>query len=298
MAHDHSHANYNKAFALGVALNVVYIIIEVIVGLTISSLALVADAGHNMSDVISLLLAWGASYLSQLRPSRRRSYGLRKSSILASVTNAIILLIAIGAIAWEAIRRFAKPQEISGSTVMWVAGIGVIINTATALLFMKGRKGDINIKGAFLHMTADAAVSAGVVLAGLAISFTALQWIDPLVSLLIVVVIAIGTWGLLRDSINLAVDAVPSGIDPDAVREYLDNQPGVTEVHDLHIWALSTTQTALTAHLVKPEQEDEDKFLARLGDELHDKFDIAHTTIQLERISGCEPCEEPDHGNV
>src|SRR5712691_8038585 len=206
MVHDHSHApaNYNKAFAIGVALNVVYIVIEVIVGLTIGSLALVADAGHNTSDVISLLLAWGASYLSQLRPSRRRTYGLRKSSILASVTNAIILLIAIGAIAWEAIRRFAKPQEIPGSTVMWVSGIGVIINTATALLFMKGRKGDINIKGAFLHMTADAAVSAGVVLAGLVISLTALQWIDPLVSLLIVVVIAIGTWGLLRDSINRA----------------------------------------------------------------------------------------------
>jgi cobalt-zinc-cadmium efflux system protein len=294
MAHDHSHApaNYNQAFALGVALNVLYVVVEVIVGLTIGSLSLVADAGHNTSDVVSLLLAWGASYLSQLPPTKRHTYGLRKSSILASLTNAVILLIAIGAIAWEAIRRFAHPQDIPGGTVMWVAGIGVVINTATALLFMKGRKGDINIRGAFLHMAADAGVSLGVVLAGLAISITRLGWIDPVVSLLIVLVIAIGTWGLLRDSVNLAMDAVPADIDPDSVREHLRTQPGVTEVHDLHIWAMSTTQTALTAHVVKPEGEGEDEFLARMADELHDKFEIAHTTIQLERVGGCESCEQ------
>jgi cobalt-zinc-cadmium efflux system protein len=285
MAHDHSQpqANYNKAFALGVALNVIYIVVEIIIGLTVSSLALVADAGHNMSDVVSLLLAWGASYLSQLEPSKRRTYGLRKSSILASVTNAIILLIVIGAIAWEAIRRFAKPQEIPGDTVMWVAGIGVIVNTVTALLFMKGRRADINIKGAFLHMTADAAVSAGVVLAGLAISLTKLQWIDPVVSLLIVVVIAIGTWGLLRDSINLAIDAVPAGIDPDAVREYLGNQPGVTEVHDLHVWPMSTTETALTAHLEMPTGSPGDAFLREVCEHLHQHFGIEHSTIQIEQ---------------
>ncbi len=300
MSHDHSHApaNYNKAFAIGIGLNVIYIIIEVIVGLTINSVALLADAGHNLSDVVSLLLAWGASYLTTLPPSKRRTYGLRKSSVLASLTNAIILLIAIGAIAWEAVRRFSHPQAIPGGTVMWVAGVGVVVNTATALLFMKGRKGDINIKGAYLHMAADAGVSVGVVLAGLAISLTGVLWIDPLVSLLIVLVIAIGTWGLLRDSVNLAMDAVPAGIDPAAVRRYLGEQPGVTEVHDLHIWAMSTTETALTAHLVKSERDADDAFLARLADDLHHKFEIGHTTIQLESRGGCEACDQADPEKV
>ncbi len=300
MAHDHSHApaNYNKAFAFGVALNVIYIIVEVIAGLMINSIALLADAGHNTSDVVSLLLAWGASYLTALPPSKRRTYGLRKTSVLASLTNAIILLIAIGAIAWEAIRRFAHPQAIPGGTVMWVAGVGVVINTATALLFLKGRKGDINIRGAYLHMAADAGVSVGVVLAGLAISLTGLLWIDPLVSLLIVLVIAIGTWGLLRDSVNLAMDAVPEGIDPEAVRHHLGQQPDVTEVHDLHIWAMSTTETALTAHVVKSRRDDDDAFLARVANELHHKFEIGHTTIQLETSGGCESCDQADPEKV
>ncbi len=299
MSHDHSHApaNYNKAFAIGVALNVLYILVEVIAGFSINSIALLADAGHNTSDVVSLLLAWGASYLTTLPPSKRRTYGLRKTSILASLTNAIILLIAIGAIAWEAIRRFAQPQAIPGGTVMWVAGMGVVINTATALLFMKGRKGDINIKGAFLHMAADAGVSVGVVLAGLAISLTGLLWIDPAVSLLIVAVIAIGTWGLLRDSVNLAMDSVPEGIDPEAVSDYLAKLPGVTEVHDLHIWAMSTTETAL-AHLVKPEAAGEDSYLSQVAEELHEKFEIGHTTIQLERKGGCDSCEQADPEKV
>ena len=298
-AQDHSHdrlrapLNYNRAFAIGVGLNVIYIIVEVVVGLMINSLALLADAGHNTSDVISLLLAWGASHLTRRPPSRRRTYGLRKTSVLASLANAIILLIAIGAISWEAIRRFAHPEPVPGSTVMWVAGVGVIVNTATALLFMKGRKGDINIRGAFLHMAADAGVSVGVVMAGLAISLTGLLWIDPVVSLLIVVVIAIGTWGLLRDSANLAVDAVPEGIDPEAVRRYLQQQAGITEVHDLHIWPMSTTETALTAHLVKPERGNEDAFLARIAAELHEKFEIVHTTIQLERGGECDACDQP-----
>lgn len=293
MAHDHSHAPayYNRAFALGVALNAGYIAVEVGVGLTINSIALLADAGHNTSDVLSLLLAWGASYLSQLPATKRRTYGLRKTSVLASLTNAILLLLAIGAIAWEAIRRFSEPHPVSGSTVMWVAGIGVAINTATALLFMKGRKGDINIRGAYLHMAADAGVSVGVVIAGLTISLTGLLWIDPVVSLLIVLVIALGTWGLLRDSVNLAMDAVPADIDPEAVRAHLCRQPGVTEVHDLHIWAMSTTATALTVHVVKPEREEPDVFLTRMAEELHDEFGIEHTTIQLEGVGGCDCCD-------
>ncbi|MGI8436310.1 MAG: cation diffusion facilitator family transporter [Chthoniobacterales bacterium] len=294
MAHDHSHApaDYNRAFALGVALNLAYIAVEVGVGFTINSIALLADAGHNTSDVLSLLLAWGASYLSQLPATKRRTYGLRKTSVLASLTNAILLLLAIGAIAWEAIRRFSEPHPVPGGTVMWVAGIGVVINTATALLFMKGRKGDINIRGAYLHMAADAGVSVGVVLAGLAIALTGLLWIDPVVSLLIVLVIAVGTWGLLRDSVNLAVDAVPGDIDPEAVRAHLGRQAGVTEVHDLHIWAMSTTETALTAHVVKPESDDADVFLARMAEELHEEFGIAHTTIQLEGVGGCDCCDQ------
>jgi cobalt-zinc-cadmium efflux system protein len=295
MTHDHSHApaNYNTAFGLGIALNVVYVVVEVIVGLAINSVALLADAGHNTSDVVSLMLAWGATYLSTLPPSSRRTYGLRKTSILASLTNAIILLIVIGAIAWEALRRFTHPQAVPGGTVMWVAGVGAVVNTATALLFMKGRKGDVNIKGAFLHMAADAGVSVGVLLAGLAISLTGLLWIDPMVSLLIVVVITVGTWGLLRDSINLAMDAVPGDIDPEAVRRYLGQQPGVTEVHDLHIWAMSTTENALTAHLVAPAGTGDDSFLSRIADELHHKFEISHTTIQLERGGMCESCDQP-----
>jgi cobalt-zinc-cadmium efflux system protein len=301
MTHNHSHspASYNRAFAIGVTLNLVYIAVEVVAGFFANSIALLADAGHNTSDVVSLLLAWGASYLTTLPPSKRRTYGLRKTSILASLVNAIILLIAIGAIAWEAIRRFAHPEPTPGGTIMWVAGVGVVVNTLTALLFMKGRKGDINIRGAFLHMAADAGVSVGVVIAGLAISLTGLLWIDPLVSLLIVVVIAFGTWGLLRDSINLAMDAVPEGIDPQAVRKYLREQSGVTEVHDLHIWAMSTTETALTAHLVKPEREEnEDEFLARTARELHDRFEIIHTTIQLERGGECDSCQESESEQV
>jgi cobalt-zinc-cadmium efflux system protein len=287
MAHDHRHhgnaPNYNKAFALGVALNLGYIIVEVVAGLTVHSLALLADAGHNISDVLSLLLAWGASYLSQAAPTKRHTYGLRGSSILASLANAIILLIAIGAIAWESIRRFGEPISVPGNTVMLVAAIGVLINGATALLFMKGREHDLNIKGAFLHMAADAGVSAGVILAGLAINLTGAQWIDPTVSLLIVVVIAIGTWRLLRDSLNLSLDAVPREIDPTAVKNYLLALPDVTKVHDLHIWAMSTTETALTAHLVKPTAKIDDQILAHICEELHRRFGIGHATIQLEK---------------
>jgi cobalt-zinc-cadmium efflux system protein len=298
MGHDHNNApaNYNKAFAIGVALNLGYIVVEVIAGLTVHSLALLADAGHNTSDVFSLLLAWGASYLCQTTPTKRHTYGLRGSSILASLANAIILLIAIGAIAWESIRRFGEPINVPGNTIVFVAAIGVLINGATALLFVKGRERDLNIKGAFLHMAADAGVSAGVILAGLAINLTGAQWIDPAVSLLIVVVIAIGTWGLLRDSLNLSLGAVPREIDPTAVENYFLALPGVTKVHDLHIWAMSTTETALTAHLVKPDAEIDDARLGCICDELHRKFGIGHATIQWEK--GETLCRQESHQTV
>ena len=285
MSHDHSHApaNYDKAFAIGIALNVSYVVVEAAFGVLAHSLALVADAGHNLSDVLSLLLAWGASRLSQMQPTKRYTYGLRSSSILASLVNAIILLIAIGAIAWEAIRRFNQPQEIPGDTVMAVATLGVVINAATALLFVKGRERDLNIKGAFLHMAADAGVSLGVVVAGFAISRTGLYWIDPLTSLFIVAIIAVGTWGLLRDSARLALQAVPPGIDANKVQEYLATLPEVVSVHDLHIWPMSTAETALTAHLEMPDGNRGDEFLHRVCKHLHDEFKIEHCTIQIEQ---------------
>ncbi len=296
MAHEHSHgpANYNKAFAIGVALNIAYVLVEAGFGWRTNSLALLADAGHNLSDVLSLLLAWAASYLVQIGPSARRTYGWRRSSIIAALLNALLLLVAIGGISWEAIRRFGEPAEVPGGIVMAVAGFGVLINTATALLFMKGRSRDLNIKGAFLHMAADAGVSAAVVLGGLAISLTGLVWIDPAMSLLVVAVIAIGTWGLLRDSVNLSLDAVPAGIDVGAVEQYLRELPGIVRVHDLHIWAMSTTESALTAHLVKPDGRIDDPLLQQIQTELHDRFEIEHMTIQLECGDGeCSCALEP-----
>ena len=289
MPHDHSPKhpqapiNYRKAFAIGIALNVSYVAVEAVFGLFAHSLALVADAGHNLSDVLSLLLAWGASEFGQSKPSKRFTYGLRSSSILASLANAIILLIAIGAIAWEAFQRFSQPQEVPAVTVMVVAGFGVLINAATALLFMSGRHRDLNIKGAFLHMAADAGVSLGVVLAGLAIKLTGQYWIDPAMSLVIVAVIAIGTWGLLRESIRLALLAVPQGVELERVEHYLASLPDVTAVHDLHIWPMSTTQTALTAHLEMPNGSGGDEFLHNVCQHLHDEFRIEHCTIQIEQ---------------
>ena len=291
MPHEHEHSpehsqapiNYRKAFAIGIALNVSYVAVEAVFGLFAHSLALVADAGHNLSDVLSLLLAWGASEFGQSKPSKRFTYALRSSSILASLANAIILLIAIGAIAWEAFQRFSQPQEVPAVTVMVVAGFGVLINAATALLFMSGRHRDLNIKGAFLHMAADAGVSLGVVLAGLAIKLTGQYWIDPAMSLVIVAVIAIGTWGLLRESIRLALQAVPAGVDLEKVENYLASLPNVTAVHDLHIWPMSTTQTALTAHLEMPNGSGGDEFLHYICQHLHDEFQIEHSTIQIEQ---------------
>jgi cobalt-zinc-cadmium efflux system protein len=292
MAHDHDHApsDYNRAFAIGVALNFCYIVVEAIFGIMADSLALLADAGHNLSDVLGLLLAWGANYLVQRRPTARHTYGWRKSSILAALMNAVILLTAMGGIAWEAIRRFSDPSPVAGKTIIIVAAVGVVINTATALLFLSGRKSDLNIRGAFLHMAADAGVSAGVVVAGVAILGSGWMWIDPAVSIIITIIILIGTWGLLRDSFDLAMDAVPAAIDPEAVKAYLSGLSGVTEVHDLHIWAMSTTETALTAHLVKPDTKDDDGILEKAGKELRDQFGIAHTTIQWERRYHSDQC--------
>jgi cobalt-zinc-cadmium efflux system protein len=292
MVHKHNHgpAQYNRAFALGVALNLGYIAVEAAFGILVGSLALLADAGHNLSDVLGLVLAWGGNYLAQRKPTKRFTYGWRKSSILTALMNAIILLMVMGGIAWEAILSFNNTSPRAGKTIIIVAAVGVVINTATALLFLSGRKSDLNIRAAFLHMAADAGISAGVVAAGAVIVATGWFWIDPAVSLLITVIIVIGTWGLLRDSFNLVLDAVPEGIDPEAVKAYLDGLPGVMGVHDLHIWAMSTTETALTAHLVKPNPADDDVLLEKAGSELHERFGIEHTTLQWERCNDANQC--------
>ena len=288
--HHHGPADYGRAFAVGISLNAIFVVIEAVFGYLANSLALLADAGHNLSDVLGLLIAWGALHLAKTRPTERRTYGLRRSSILAAVFNAVILLIAIGAIAWEAVGRFVHPAPVGGTTVMAVAGIGIVINGLTAALFAAGRKSDVNIEGAFLHMAADAAVSVGVLLAGAVILYTGWTWLDPVVSLLIVLVIAIGTWDLLRRSFDLAMDAVPGHIDPTAVRQYLDALPGVSDIHDLHIWAMSTTETALTAHIVRNAMELDDAFLHELTEHLHHDFHIHHVTIQIESGKGPQVC--------
>ncbi|MBF2035670.1 MAG: cation transporter, partial [Leptolyngbyaceae cyanobacterium T60_A2020_046] len=252
-AHHHAPKTYTRAFQIGIGLNIGFVLIEAGFGWITQSLALLADAGHNLSDVMGLLLAWGASYLAQRPPSPVYTYGLRRSTILAALFNSMLLLLAVGGIAWEALRRLQDPTPVPGMTLIWVAGVGVVINTLTALLFFSGGKGDLNIRGAFLHMAADALVSVGVVLAGVAILLTGWLWFDPAISLVIVGVIVAGTWNLLREALGLILDRVPKHIEPLAVRTFLRELPGVAQVHDLHIWAMSTTETALTAHLVMPE---------------------------------------------
>lgn len=283
---------YHHRFALGVFLNVGYAAVEVAYGLAFDSLALIADAGHNLSDVLSLLLAWGAASLAERRPTLRRSYGLRRVTILASLLSAVLLSFTIGVITWEAIGRFANPPPASGLVMMLVAGIGVIINTATALLFWRGSSSDLNIKGAFLHMVADASVSAGVVVAGGLILLTGWLWLDPLIGLLVVLAIAAATWGLMRDSVNLLLDAVPDHIDPEAVEKYLFDLPEVSDVHDLHIWSVSTSEVVLTAHLLMPQPPASDEFLSRVRAELFSRFTIGHTTIQIERNEAEKPCQK------
>jgi cobalt-zinc-cadmium efflux system protein len=282
--HGHSHApvSFGRAFCIGVILNTVFVAIEALYGFWSGSMALVADAGHNLSDVLALLIAWGAGVMAARPATSRFTYGYKSSSILAALANAGLLLVAVGAIMIETLRRFVVPAEVEGMTMIVVAGIGVVINGATALLFMKGRKHDLNIRGAYLHMTADALVSVGVVVAGALILLTGQRWIDPVTSLVIVLVIAWGTWGLLKDSVMLGLNAVPDGIDEAEVRGWLGSQQGVGAVHDLHIWPMSTTETALTAHLVMPSGHPGDHFLHELAHELEHRFGIQHATVQVE----------------
>ncbi|MFG1461842.1 cation diffusion facilitator family transporter [Xanthobacter sp. DSM 24535] len=288
--HDHSHAvpSSLRAFAIGASVNFGFVIIEAIFGLLSGSLALLADAGHNLSDVLGLLLAWGAAWLSRRAPSRRRTFGYGRSSILAALANAMILLLGTGGIIIEAVGRFSDPAPIQTGVVMIVALVGIGVNFGTAMLFMADRKGDLNVRGAFVHLIADAAVSLGVVIAALVIALTGWLWLDPVVSLAIAVAIIAGTWGLLRDSVDLAMDVVPSGIDHDAVERFLAGRPGVSEVHDLHIWGLSTTDSALTVHLVRPGATIDDAFLAETCAELKVRFKIGHAAIQVE--DGTIPC--------
>jgi cobalt-zinc-cadmium efflux system protein len=295
--HHHHHAppDYNRAFAVGVALNVVFVIVEAVYGVLSDSLALLTDAGHNLSDVLGLLLAWGAALLARRRPSARRTYGFSRATIIASLFSGLLLVGAVGAIGWEAVNRLMEPVQPAGKTIMVVAAIGVVINTVTALFFLSGKDRDLNIRGAFLHMSADAAVSLGVVASGALIFFYGLSWIDPVISLVIAAVIMLSTWGLLRDSLNLAVDAVPRSVDPSAVREYLAGLPGVRAIHDLHIWAMSTTDTALTAHLVMDALPDSDQYLIDVSRVLRDRFSIDHPTIQLERYDSDTVCHQSLH---
>ncbi len=282
IGHSHAPADFGRAFAIGVVLNTGFVVIEGAYGLISGSMALVADAGHNLSDVLGLLIAWGATILSRRSPNTRFTYGLKSSSILAALINAALLLVAVGAIAVETVQRFTNPAPVNTGTMMIVAAIGIAINGGTALLFMSGRHGDLNIRGAYLHMVADALVSLGVVGAGLLIMLTGYLWIDPLTSLIIIMVIAAGSWGLLRDAVKMSLLAVPANIDHGQVAVYLRGQPGVSDVHDLHIWSISTTETALTAHLFMPGGHPGNAFILGLTQDLKAHFRIDHVTIQIE----------------
>ena len=297
--HGHNHQNgpqdFRLAFALGTGLNVALVGLQAAYGIIGHSVALLADAGHNLGDVFGLLLAWGASAAARKAPSSRYTYGLRSSSILAALANAIILLIAVGAIALEALQRFGSPEPVAAKAVMIVAAIGILVNGCTALLFMRGRERDLNIRGAFLHMAADAAISLGVLVSAFLILRTGWMWLDPLVSLIISAIIVRGTWGLLRHSFDLAMQAVPPGIDPAEVRGSLERLDGVARIHDLHIWAMSTTETALTCHLVMPGGHPGDTFIASTAAALHNQFGIEHTTLQIECGDAGTCILAPDH---
>ncbi len=286
--HSHAPDNFGVAFAVGVALNTVFVAAEVIFGYAANSLALISDAVHNFSDVIALLLAWAAGWLARKRPTQQHTYGYRRASILAALVNAGLLLIAVGGIAVEAVDRIRAPADVAGGTVVVVAALGIVVNGGTALMFMRGRHGDLNIRGAYLHMAADAGVSFGVVVAAFAIMLTGWQWVDPAISLCIAAVVLASGWGLARDSVNLALDGVPKGIELADVKDYLCQLDGVTEVHDLHIWAMSTNETALTAHLVRPGGY-EDSFLHGVCEQLSHRFSIHHATLQIE--AGSDVCK-------
>jgi cobalt-zinc-cadmium efflux system protein len=270
-------------FIAAIILNTAFVAIEFTFGLLANSTALMADAGHNLSDVLGLILAWGAAILARQTPSERYTYGLRSTTILAALCNAMFLLIACGGIAWEAMQRFAQPAPVAGLTVTLVAAVGIVVNGLSAWLFLKGSKNDLNIRGAYLHMAADAAVSLGVVIAGIALHLTGWNWLDSAISLVIVAVIVAGTWGLLRQSVHLALNAIPSDIDAAAIAEYLRQCPGVREIHDLHIWGMSTTESALTVHLVMPEGYPGDTFMDSITQTLKERFAIQHSTLQIEQ---------------
>lgn len=305
-SHDHDHANHShahggghhhgdpnnhgRAFVIAIVLNTVFVAVEFTYGFIANSTALVADAGHNLSDVLGLLLAWGAVILARKAPSERYTYGLRSTSILAALANAMFLLVACGAIAWEAIQRFSQPHEVAGLTVTLVAGVGIIVNGLSAWLFVKGSKGDLNVRGAYLHMAADAAVSLGVVIAGVVMLFTGWYWLDPLISLVIVAVIVVGTWSLLRESMQLALNAVPQHINVSAVETYLNQCHGVTSIHDLHIWGMSTSESALTVHLVMPQGYPGDAFMDNIVRTLKERFSIQHSTLQAEQGTTDHAC--------
>jgi cobalt-zinc-cadmium efflux system protein len=280
--HSHAPASYGRAFAIGTALNLGFVVIEAIFGFVGNSMALLADAGHNLGDGLGLVMAWGAYVLSRRKPSASYTFGLGKSSILAALFNALLLLVAVGAIAWEAVQRLIDPQPVVAGIVMAVAAVGILVNGATAMLFAAGRKGDLNVHAAFMHMMADAGVSAGVVVGGLVIAWTGWLWVDPAVSLVVNAVILFATWGILRQSLTLAVAGVPASIDMAAVRKHLAAMPGVGEVHDLHVWPLSTTETALSCHLVMPGGHPGDAYLFEAAKELKEHFGIGHPTFQVE----------------
>jgi len=296
VAHDHAHLSaadgVRTAFLLAVGLNVSFIVCEVAFGFRARSLALLSDAGHNFGDVLGLLLAWTAIMLVRRAPSARRTYGLRRSTILAALTNAVVLLIAVGAVALEAVQRLRYPSEVAGPTVIAVASLGIIVNGLSAWLLARGRQADLNVRAAVQHLVADTAVSFGVVLAGVALVFTHWLWLDPLVSLLVSALIVVSTWKILRESLDLAMDAVPEHIDPAAVRAYLEAVPGVVDVHDLHIWGMSTTETALTAHLVTDGAPIDDALTPHIAHDLSDRFGIVHPTIQWESTARTRPCQQ------
>ncbi len=287
---DHGSKTYDRAFAIGVGLNLVIVVVQIGFGIFADSLALIADAGHNLSDVLGLLLAWGAAVLSRRAPTQYRTYGWRRSSILAALANALLLIFVTGGITWEALRRLNEPQPTEGHVVIVAATIAAIVNAGAALLFLKGRHDDMNLQGAFLHLAADAAVSVGVAATGVAILVTGWLWLDPVVSLAIGVVILFSTWSLLRGAANLILDAVPDGVDIASVRAYLEELPDVSGVHDLHVWPISTTETALTVHLILKSPGLNDALLCEIDDTLHDRFRIEHATIQLEEHDQQHDC--------
>jgi cobalt-zinc-cadmium efflux system protein len=292
-SHDHAPANFNRAFAIGIVLNMVFVAIEAFYGWRVNSLALLADAGHNLSDVAGLVLAWGGALVVKLRPNARHTYGWKRATILAAFANALLLLVAMGGLAWEAIGRLLSGDvslQEQGVTIMAVAGIGIVINTATALLFMRGRETDLNIRSAFMHMAADALVSAGVVVAGALTLWMGWTWLDPVTSLAISGVILLGTWGLFKQSLHMLFDGVPDSVDPQAVHDCLVALPGVSRVHDLHIWAMGTSHIALTAQLVMPQGYAGDAFLKVATQQMHDRFEITHVTLQVVQVPFTDSC--------